>query len=181
MELDSRPLAPEPYDLLPKTPGFTLTSADIADGAPVAQEFVAAGGNTSPALDWSDFPPETRSFLVNCFDPDAPTPAGFWHWTVADIPADVTSLPRGAGSLAGDLPAPAFTTRNDDGTKGYSGCAPPAGDRQHRYVFAVHALDVASLADTARLGPDTPPTAVAFNALFHTIARATLTPVYRQA
>ncbi len=179
MDLDARPLAPEPYALLPDVPAFTLTSSDVADGQPLADTFAAAGQNTSPALTWHGFPPGTRSFLVNCFDPDAPTPAGFWHWTLADIPVDVTSLATGAGAPEFELPAGVFTVRHDGGGFGYTGSAPPPGDRAHRYVFAVHALDIESLADTAGLGPQSSPTAVAFNALFHTIARATLTPTYQ--
>ena len=45
----------------------------------------------------------------------------------------------------------------------------------HRYVFAVHALDVASL----DLPADATPTAVAFTALFHTLARGTLTATFQ--
>jgi Raf kinase inhibitor-like YbhB/YbcL family protein len=178
--LDSRPVAPDPYSLLPAVPSFALTSTDLADGAPLADRFAAGGEVLAPALAWSGFPDGTRSFVVSCFDPDAPTPAGFWHWTVADVPADVTALPTGAGAPDGSgLPDGAFQVRHDGGGPGYTGAAPPPGDRAHRYVFAVHALDVASLADAAGLGPDATPTAVAFTALFRTLARATLTVTYR--
>ncbi|MDR0959755.1 MAG: YbhB/YbcL family Raf kinase inhibitor-like protein [Propionibacteriaceae bacterium] len=173
----SRPLAPEPYGLLPATPSFTLTSSDVADGATLDDLFIAGGGNLSPALEWAGYPSETKSFVVSCFDPDAPTPAGYWHWTVVGIPAAVTRLERGAGAIGGAaLPAGAFHVRNDNGDDGYMGAAPPAGDRPHRYIFAVHALDVEALpVDTSAT-----PTTVAFNTLFHTIARATIAPTYQQ-
>jgi len=181
MELHTRPLAPEPYAELPKVPAFTVTSPDFADGDPLAPRHAADHEDLSPALAWTGFPPETRSFVVNCFDPDAPTPAGFWHWTALDIPASCTELPRGAGAPDGAaLPAPAFHVRHDGGGQGYMGCAPPPGDRAHRYIFAVHALDIPSLADAAGLGPDTSPTAVAFNALFHTLARGVITGTYQR-
>ncbi|WP_298460099.1 YbhB/YbcL family Raf kinase inhibitor-like protein [uncultured Cellulomonas sp.] len=173
----NRPIAPDPYSGLPAVPSFTLTSDDVADGVEMPAAHTADGGSRSPGLRWHGFPAGTRSFVVSCFDPDAPTPAGFWHWTVVDLPAGTTSLPGGAGAPdAADLPAPAFATRNDGGTTGYTGAAPPQGDHPHRYVFAVHALDVESL----DLTPDATPTAVAFNALFHTLARATLTPTFRR-
>jgi len=170
----TRPIAPEPYSLLPRVPSFTLTSTDIADGEPLAPDFVLAEGNTSPHLRWSGFPRATRSFLLTCFDPDAPTPAGYWHWAVADLDVTQTELERGAGESDITLHGAAFHLKTDGGAHAYEGAAPPAGDRAHRYVFAVHALDV----DTLGIYPDYTPTKASFVALFHTLARATLTPVY---
>lgn len=172
----TRPTAPEPYDMLPAVPSFTLTSDDLTEGGVMPEEFTAHGGNTSPQLAWSGFPPETKSFVISCFDPDAPTPAGFWHWAIADLPAEVTELPQGAGASDLELDGAAFHVRNDGGEAAYMGAAPPKGDVPHRYIFAVHALDT----ETLELDEDTTPTALAFNALFHTIARATLTVTYRR-
>lgn len=173
----TRPTAPDPYALLPAVPRFDLVSADVADGEPMPAPATAEGGSRSPQLTWSGYPEQTRSFLVSCFDPDAPTPAGFWHWTVVDLPVGTTSLASDAGTPDGDaLPRGTFQTRNDGGSVGYTGAAPPRGDRPHRYVFAVHALDV----DTLGLDPDATPTAVAFTALSHTIARATITPTHQR-
>jgi Raf kinase inhibitor-like YbhB/YbcL family protein len=173
-----RPVAPDPYDLLPAVPSFSLTSTDIADGSPLATEFVhgsAGGGNLSPALAWSGAPEGTRGYLVTCFDPDAPTGSGFWHWVLANVPAQVTSLARGAASDLSGLSG-ALHVRNDFGEAGYGGAAPPPGDREHRYVFAVHALDTERLDVTA----DASPAYVGFNATFHVLARATVRATYRR-
>jgi hypothetical protein len=174
-----RPLAPSPYDLLPPVPGFELVSDDIREGArlPEAQagDWVG-GGNISPHLRWSGFPPGTAGFAATCFDPDAPTGSGFWHWAVAGLARSVLELPRGAGGPSGEgLPPGAFQLRNDTGRPGYMGAAPPQGDRSHRYVFAVHALDLARL----DVSPGATPAVLGFNMVFHTIARATLTATYQ--
>jgi Raf kinase inhibitor-like YbhB/YbcL family protein len=166
MDLE-RPVAPDPYSLLPSVPSYSLHSTDVTSGEQMAEEH--ASGNVSPQLSWDGFPEGTKSFLVNCFDPDAPTPAGFWHWTVVDVPVGVTSLEQGA-----DAPTGATVLRNDMGTAYFTGAAPPPGDRAHRYVFAVHALDVESLG----LPDGATPTVAAFTSLGHVLARATISPVY---
>ncbi|MFY9262042.1 MAG: YbhB/YbcL family Raf kinase inhibitor-like protein [Actinomycetaceae bacterium] len=171
-----RPLAPEPYEMLPQVPSFTLTSPTLVDGQPMPYAQLADGDNSSPELHWSSFPAETKSFIVTCFDPDAPTPSGFWHWTIVDIDASVTSLPAGAGQSDLFLDGAAAHVKNDASTYAYYGAAPPAGDRPHRYIFAVHALDV----ETLDLDPqEVTPAVVAFSSLGHTLARATLTVTHQ--
>ena len=172
-----RAIPPDPYEVLPPVPSFTLTSEDVANGEPMGVEFVhgsVGGGNLSPQLTWSEFPAETRGFVVTCFDPDAPTGSGFWHWVLVNVPASVTQLPRGAGASP-STDGGAFSVRNDYGEHGYGGAAPPPGDRPHRYVFAVHALDV----DRLDVTPDATPAYVGFNLAFHTLARAVIRPTYQ--
>ncbi|WP_329122201.1 YbhB/YbcL family Raf kinase inhibitor-like protein [Streptomyces sp. NBC_01353] len=166
--------APLPHDFHPQVPAFTVVSDDIVAGGVLKDAQVYAAGNISPQLSWEGFPAETKSFAVTCFDPDAPTGSGFWHWVLFDIPASVTELPAGAGtgSFAG-LPAGAVQARNDYGSRDFGGAAPPAGEN-HRYVFTVYAVD------TEKLGPDadTSPAAVGFNLRFHTLGRAQLIAEY---
>ena len=171
---------PVPYEFLPEVPAFTVTSTDVRDGETLANPHVsgvfgAGGEDVSPQLSWSGFPAETKSFAVTCFDPDAPTGSGFWHWAVANIPVTVTELPTDAGDPdGGKLPAGAITLRSDAGAARFIGAAPPSGHGPHRYVFAVHALDVEELPIDA----DVSPAILGFQMFGHTLARAIIIPIY---
>lgn len=170
-----RPVTPDPYALLPAVGSFTVSSNDVTGDQLLAEAHLFEGGNTSPQLSWSGFPEETKSFVVTCFDPDAPTPSGFWHWLAVDIPSSVTELATGAGESDATLPAGAFHTRNDFSNHKFDGAAPPAGDQVHRYYFVVHAVD------QEKLGVDEGASAafVSFNLAFHTLARAIIVPTYQ--
>jgi len=165
-----------PYDTLPRVPSFDVASTDVKDGEALPTQqlsgiFEAGGEDVSPQLSWSGFPSATRSFVVTCYDPDAPTASGFWHWAVVDIPASVTSLPTGAGDeAASELPPGAFQLRNDAGIARYLGAAPPPGHGPHRYFFVVHALGV----ETLGLPTDASNALLGFNLFGQTLARATL-------
>jgi Raf kinase inhibitor-like YbhB/YbcL family protein len=177
MDLD-RAVSPDPYSLLPQVPTLTVSSTSLTHNGRLPEEQVfngwgLSGGNVSPQLSWAGVPEGTKGFAVTCFDPDAPTPSGFWHWLLIGIPADVHSLVAGAGT-AETAPAGAFHVANDFGGKRYDGAAPPAGDRNHRYLFAVHALDTDDLGldDTASAA------VTAFTMGGHTLARGVISATY---
>jgi len=128
---------------------LTLTSSSFKEGGTLPMDhilssdygFGCSGGNKSPQLSWSGAPAGTKSFAVHCFDPDAPTGSGFWHWVVVNIPANVTELKLDAGNpSAGLLPKGALQTRTDFGKPGYGGPCPPEGHGPHRYQFTLFAV-----------------------------------------
>ncbi|WGD36513.1 YbhB/YbcL family Raf kinase inhibitor-like protein [Lysinibacter sp. HNR] len=165
----------DPYKVLAPVPSFTLMSDEIQDGRlmPAAQYSQSVGGSdASPHLSWSGFAPETKSFALTCFDPDAPTASGFWHWAVFNIPAEVTTLESNAGAPSSPLlPSAAVTLPNEMRLSHFIGAAPPQGTGVHRYFFVVHALDVESL----DIDPRATPAVLGFNLHFHTLGRAILT------
>jgi Raf kinase inhibitor-like YbhB/YbcL family protein len=127
------------------------------------------GTNISPGLAWSGAPEGTQSYAITCFDPDAPTGSGWWHWVVTDIPAEVTSLTEGA-----ELPTGSRSWVNDFGYPGWGGPWPPPGPAHH-YVFTVFAVGVDRL-DV----PDEATSAVARLTLsFNVLGTSAFTAVFR--
>lgn len=155
---------------------------DHALGVPDAAEHAKPGPNRNPHLTWSDVPEGTKSFAILCRDPDAPADSAdansedrpiphevprtdFFHWVLADIPAELREIPEGAvadgltprGKPIGDTPY-GRNGYNDytawfDGDPdmegvygGYDGPWPPFNDeRMHHYHFELYALDVERL------------------------------------
>ena len=169
---DTRFPGPDPYAPLKDLPEFPLTSTDLEDGAELAEK-LRAPESVSPQLSWSDLPEGTKSLAVTCFDPDAPTASGFWHWAAFNIPVSVTELPSNAGA-AEDLGVGATSLRNDSGQRVHYGANPPGGHAPHRYLYVVHAVDVEEL----DIDPDSTATVLGFNLYFHSIGRAVLWGCY---
>ena len=158
---------------MPAQDSFALRSNATPDGSEVApQQLVEGlgGENLSPDLSWSGAPEGTRSFAVTCYDPDAPTGSGFWHWVAWDIPATTTSLPLGVGRDDTSL----RQALNDFGHRGYDGPEPPAG-APHRYQFSVHALPV----ETLGVEEDAPHIAARFAIFSQQLASASFTAQYQ--
>jgi hypothetical protein len=130
---------------------FVVASNDVAPGAHASPQFIHSGfgckgKNVSPELHWSGAPAGTQSYALTIYDPDAPTGSGWWHWVVLNLPSTTTSLPTGAGAADGSrLPKGARQIRTDFGSSGYGGPCPPVGDKPHRYIVTVYALNTQKL------------------------------------
>ncbi len=159
---------------------FVLKSPQLQEGGQLSADevfsgFGCTGKNISPALSWEGAPANTKSFAVTVYDPDAPTGSGWWHWLIFNIPADVTGLAQNAGDPASGLaPKGCVQSRTDFDKLGYGGACPPAGDKPHRYIFTVYALDIEQLA----LDENASAAMVGFNLNQHTIAKSTITVYY---
>ena len=114
-----------------------LMSIDFKHKEFLDSKFAYRKGNISPHLTWEDPPNETKSYAISCNDPDAPV--GDWiHWLVVNIPKDINEISQGG-------PVPGKELKNDYGSIGYGGPAPPSGT--HRYFFKVFALNIETLKD----------------------------------
>lgn len=160
------------FTLRSKTLGGNFTEEQLAD------IFGCSGKNISPQLQWENAPEGTKSFALCMHDPDAPTPSGFYHWAVFNIPANVSELPEGAGNPdKGLLPDKAFMGKGDSGMQAYTGPCPPEGDFIHRYVITVHALDT----DSPDIDADTPLAQAFFKIVMqHELGRASMLVYYKR-
>ncbi|HET9459577.1 MAG TPA: YbhB/YbcL family Raf kinase inhibitor-like protein [Sphingomicrobium sp.] len=145
---------------------FNLAS-DFQDGQPIPSVHSCDGADRSPALNWDEPPPGTKSFALVMDDPDAPS-GTFHHWGAYDIPPTARSVP--AGHAMGKQSINSF------GRSGYSGPCPPQGHGPHRYQFKLYALDVENL----NLAPDAIVEQLERQARQHQIGVAQLTGTFER-
>ena len=157
---------------------FTLKSKELDGQLTQNQVFSGmgcTGKNISPSLNWDNAPKNTKSFAVTVYDPDAPTGSGWWHWIIFNIPSKTSELKTDAGNTQKmSAPEGSIQSITDFGKPGFGGACPPEGDKPHRYIFTVYALDVAKL----ELDEKTPPAMVGFNLNHHAIAKASIIAYY---
>jgi Raf kinase inhibitor-like YbhB/YbcL family protein len=170
-------------------------SDSFKDGATIPGEFafcvidphthVTLSANRNPHFAWSDVPAGAKSLVLICCDSDVPSrgddvnqegktvPADlprvdFFHWTLVDLPADVSAIAAGSfcdGVTARGKAGPQIAASPLVGARhglndytgwfagdadmggdyfGYDGPCPPWNDSiMHRYVFTLYALDIA--------------------------------------
>jgi len=160
--------------------GFYLSSTDVQGQIAIEQvynSFGCSGKNISPQLSWGNAPAGTKSFAITVYDTDAPTGSGWWHWVVFNIPKSVDGLKTGAsgsGSGKSAMPASAVESITSYGSKGFGGACPPKGDKPHRYVFTVYALDTEKIEQDS----DARPELIGFFLNSHAIAKAGIMAYY---
>ena len=109
---------------------FTLVTPWV-DGAAIPDLNTCVGGGVSPAMTWSNVPPDAVELAVSVVDIDADS---FVHWLVYGI------SPAAPGINEGQLPDAAFEWPNSAGDAAWFAPCPPDGET-HRYEFTVYALN----------------------------------------
>jgi Raf kinase inhibitor-like YbhB/YbcL family protein len=131
----------------PANPPMTLTVSGFADGTQIPVKFSQAapgaepGGGTSPAMNWSNTPPGTQSFVLHMHDMDVArnrTTDDQVHWVVWNIPAAATGLPEGVPK-GSQLPDGSYQISATGPV--YRGPGAPATGPYHHYLFEIYALD----------------------------------------
>ena len=114
-----------------------LSSSAFTDGGTIPRRFTCDGEDLSPPFQWSEPPSGTRSFVLLCDDPDAPS-GTFRHWALYDIPADRAELVQGFDRSCEKEGLKRAI--NDFNRLGYQGPCPPHRHGPHHYHFRLLAL-----------------------------------------
>lgn len=112
-----------------------LESNDFNNNEILKKKFTCDGEDISPHLTWSEFPLETKSFALSCFDFEDQHGI-VSHWLVINIPIDVTEIPQ-AGPIPGEEVENHFSTTYYEG--------PCQADKVHTYHFRIYALNTEKL------------------------------------
>jgi len=121
---------------------MTLRSEAFSNNRAIPRRYSGDGDDRSPPLFWSDPPQGTQELALIVDDPDAPQTEPWVHWILYKIPADLRSLPDGAGAMTSPNVVPGTEQgKNSWGTEGFRGPAPPRGHGAHHYHFRLFALD----------------------------------------
>jgi Raf kinase inhibitor-like YbhB/YbcL family protein len=125
----------------PAAKPMVLTISGFADGSDIPAKYTQAGEQTSPAINWTNTPPGTVSFLLHMHDMEGSrnrTTDDQLHWLVWNIPATATGLPEGV-PMGAQLQNGAYQT-SASGLM-YRGPGAPAAGPRHHYTFELFALD----------------------------------------
>lgn len=131
----------------PAPPAMTLSIPGYPDGGHIPIKFTQAapgvpvGEGTSPAIQWSNAPAGTQSFVLHMHDLDVTrnkTSDDQVHWVVWNIPATLTGLAEGVPK-GSQLPDGSYQISATGPM--YRGPGAPANGPFHHYVIEFYALD----------------------------------------
>ena len=115
----------------PTAPAPLVVIAPWQNGAEIPVRHTCVGDDVSPALTWSNVPPDAVELAVTVVDLDA---GGYVHWILYGID------PGRTGLVEDEHPRPGAEWVNTAGAAGWTGPCPPTGE-EHIYQFTLHALN----------------------------------------
>lgn len=122
-------------------PAMVLTTPAFPDGGPIPAKHTQAGEQISPALDWTNVPEGTRTFVLHMRDPDVARNKGTEdqvHWLMWNIPGTAKGLPEG---IPKGETLPDGSQQISASGPVYRGPGAPASGPMHHYTFELYALD----------------------------------------
>lgn len=122
-------------------PRIEVHSSAFQPGEPIPARYTVDGEGVSPPLGWGDVPAGTRSVVLACEDPDAPTPHPFVHWLLYNLSPRIEGVPE---QLLGEAPVAlngGAVGKSSMWRAAWAPCMPPRGDTPHHYHFQLFALD----------------------------------------
>ena len=125
----------------PAAPPLTLSTTAFADGTDIPAKYTQAGNQTSPALNWTNVPAGTVTFVLHMHDLDFSrnhTTDDQLHWFVWNIPGTATGLPEGV-PMGAQLQNGAYQVSASGAV--YRGPGAAASGPRHHYTFELYALD----------------------------------------
>ena len=128
------PLPTDTFVTLPAVIDEFVVTAPWRDGAEIDARYSCDGLNVAPALSWSAAPAGTMEIALTLTDLDAP---GFAHWAIAGLSATSIAINEDT------VPLGAYEAQNGNGSLGFTGPCPPAGE-PHTYAIVVHYLGEAT-------------------------------------
>ena len=131
---------------------FKLTSPNLTEGATFASKYTCAekgfSGSVMPALNWTDGPPNTKSYAITFIDVTlahgTPPDSKGYHWVIWNIPASVKSLPEALS----DAQVKALPAKENSAFLGPCpnfGTAPPTGSKTDTYEFTLYTLSTETI------------------------------------
>ena len=125
----------------PAPPPMVLSTPAFPDSGVIPNRYTQVEQQVSPALNWTNAPANTQSFVLHMHDPEVShnrTVDDQVHWLVWNIPGTAKGLPEGVAQGA-ELPD---GSRQISATgQVYRGPGAPANGPLHHYTFEVYALD----------------------------------------
>ncbi|WP_337187946.1 YbhB/YbcL family Raf kinase inhibitor-like protein [Phenylobacterium sp.] len=136
-----QPEARTAVELMPAKGKLTVTTPAFKDGGDIPFENTQYRGNVFPGLTWTKGPAATKSYAIIMQDSSLLVRgAPVLHWTMFNIPPNVTNLEPGMAPDA-KPPGSAYGPNYMGSAKPYTGPRTPPGPKDN-YHFAVFALDV---------------------------------------
>lgn len=112
-----------------------IKSSGFKDGEYIPVKYTCAGDNVNPFLEIRNVPQGTKSLALIMDDPDATGGRTWDHWILWNIESGTQYISEDT------VPHNAVQGKNGWGSNRYGGPCPPEGNKPHRYMFKLYALD----------------------------------------